>query len=44
MRRFEFSGRLQILHPVAHTKSAKTHTARNKKQGKTGNFCKKRAF
>ena len=24
-----------------HTKSTKTHTARNKKQGKTGIFCKK---
>lgn len=35
MRRFEFSGRVQILHPVAHTKSAKTHTPRNTKQEKT---------
>ena len=43
MRRFEFSGRVQILHPVVHTKSAKTHTPCNKKQGKTGIFCKKRA-
>ena len=44
MRRVGFSGRIQIPRPVAHTKSAKTHTARNKKQGKTGIFCKKRAF
>ena len=44
MRRFEFSGRIQIPRPVAHTKSAKTHTPCNKKQGKTGNFCKKRTF
>ena len=44
MRRFEFSGRIQIPRPVAHTKSAKTHTPHNKKQGKTGNYCKKRAF
>ena len=43
MRRVGFSGRAQILRPVAHTKSAKTHTACNKKQGKTGIFCKKRA-
>lgn len=40
LRRFEISGRVQISYPVAHTKSAKAHTARNKKQGKTGIFCK----
>ena len=44
MRRFEFSGRIQIPRPVAHTKSAKTHTPCNKKQEKTGNFYKKRVF
>ena len=44
MRRFEFSGRIQIPRPVAHTKSAKTHTPCNKKQGKTGNFYKKLVF
>lgn len=44
LRRFEFSGRVQILPPVAHTKSAKTHTPHNKKQGKTGIFCKNWTF
>ena len=41
MRRFEFSGRVQILHPVAHTKSAKTHTVCNKKTGKNREFLQK---
>ena len=40
LRRFEFSGRVQISYPVAHTKSEKTHTPHNKEQGKTGIFCK----
>lgn len=35
---FLISGRVQILRPVAHTKSEKTHTPHNKKQGKTGIF------
>ena len=41
MRRVEFSGRIQIPRPVAHTKSEKTHTPHNKKQGKTGIFLQK---
>ena len=41
MRRFEFSGRIQIPRPVAHTKSAKTHTPCNKKTGKNRELLQK---
>ena len=38
---FLITGRVQISCPVAHTKSAKTHTPCNKKTGKNRDFLQK---